>query len=460
MAKAKVEYVCSQCGHVVPKWMGRCAQCGAWNTFEEHAVMPKTSEKSARTGRERGTYHQPKHLSEISSKQEYRIHTHNAELDRVLGGGIVRGGVALLGGDPGIGKSTLLLQMTENVASQHYKILYISGEESEQQIKMRAERMQIYSESALFLSEINMTFIRQTILAEKPNLVIIDSIQTMYNPEITSAPGSVTQIRENANALIQIAKKDNISMFLVGHVTKEGNLAGPRVLEHMVDTVLYFEGEKYHAYRMLRAVKNRFGSTNELGIFEMTDQGLLPVQNPSGTMLISRPQNTCGSVVVPIVEGTRPLLVELQGLVSPSDYANPRRMATGFDYNRMILLIAIVEKRVGINMKQMDAYINIVGGIRIDEPAADLAVCCALYSSFCDFEIPRDMLIFGEVGLTGEVRNIQDAEKRVLEGKKLGFKQCILPKSNENIIKQSGKEMTFFPVDNIAQAFHILKGKH
>ena len=459
MAKTKTQYICSNCGHVVPKWMGRCSQCGAWNTFEEAVETPRLSEKSVQTGRERGVYNKPRRLSEISSKQENRLTTKNEELDRVLGGGIVRGGVALLGGDPGIGKSTLLLQMTENVASQNYKVLYISGEESEQQIKMRADRMHIQSDCAFFLSEINMTYIRQTVVKEKPNLVIIDSIQTMYNPEITSAPGSVTQIRENANALIQIAKKDGISMFFVGHVTKEGNLAGPRVLEHMVDTVLYFEGEKYHAYRMLRAVKNRFGSTNELGIFEMTDQGLLPVQNPSGTMLVSRPQNTCGSVVVPIVEGTRPLLVELQGLVSSSDYANPRRMATGFDYNRMILLVAIMEKRMGLNMKQMDAYINIVGGIRIDEPAADLAVCCALYSSYHDFEIPRDMLIIGEVGLTGEVRNIQDVDKRLTEGKKLGFTRCILPKSNEKAIEKVGKTLTLYPVDNIAQAFHALKRK-
>jgi DNA repair protein RadA/Sms len=459
MAKIKTQYKCSNCGHVVPKWMGRCSQCGAWNTFEEVVETPKISEKARQTGRERGVYNQPRRLSEISSKQENRLSTKNEELDRVLGGGIVRGGVALLGGDPGIGKSTLLLQMTENVASQNYKVLYISGEESEQQIKMRADRMHIQSDSAFFLSEINMTYIRQTVVKEKPNLVIIDSIQTMYNPEITSAPGSVTQIRENANALIQIAKKDGISMFFVGHVTKEGNLAGPRVLEHMVDTVLYFEGEKYHAYRMLRAVKNRFGSTNELGIFEMTDRGLLPVQNPSGTMLVSRPQNTCGSVVVPIVEGTRPLLVELQGLVSASDYANPRRMATGFDYNRMILLVAIMEKRMGLNMKQMDAYINIVGGIRIDEPAADLAVCCALYSSYYDFEIPRDMLIIGEVGLTGEVRNIQDVDKRLIEGKKLGFTRCIIPKSNEKTLNKMADTLTLYPVDNIAQAFHALKRK-
>jgi DNA repair protein RadA/Sms len=459
MAKIKTQYKCSNCGHVVPKWMGRCSQCGAWNTFEEVVETPKISEKARQTGRERGVYNQLRRLSEISSKQENRLSTKNEELDRVLGGGIVRGGVALLGGDPGIGKSTLLLQMTENVASQNYKVLYISGEESEQQIKMRADRMHIQSDSAFFLSEINMTYIRQTVVKEKPNLVIIDSIQTMYNPEITSAPGSVTQIRENANALIQIAKKDGISMFFVGHVTKEGNLAGPRVLEHMVDTVLYFEGEKYHAYRMLRAVKNRFGSTNELGIFEMTDRGLLPVQNPSGTMLVSRPQNTCGSVVVPIVEGTRPLLVELQGLVSASDYANPRRMATGFDYNRMILLVAIMEKRMGLNMKQMDAYINIVGGIRIDEPAADLAVCCALYSSYYDFEIPRDMLIIGEVGLTGEVRNIQDVDKRLIEGKKLGFTRCIIPKSNEKTLNKMADTLTLYPVDNIAQAFHALKRK-
>lgn len=462
MAKLRTKYVCRHCGHVVPKWMGRCPQCGQWNTFEEEVEAPAARGGSVAARRERGNYTRPKKLSQITSKWEGRIATHNAELDRVLGGGIVRGGVMLLGGDPGIGKSTILLQTAESLGRQGLKVLYISGEESEEQLKMRAERMQVTSENAFFLSEINVPYIRETILAEQPDLVVIDSIQTMYSPEITSASGSVSQIRENANALIQVAKKDGIAMFLVGHVTKEGNLAGPRILEHMVDTVLYFEGEKYHAYRMLRAVKNRFGSTNELGVFEMTDTGLAQVKNPSEMMLMSRPENTCGSVVVPTLEGSRPLLVELQGLVCESGFANPRRMATGLDYNRMVLLIAVMEKRLGVRLQNMDAYLNVVGGMKIDEPATDLAAVAALYSSFRDFEVPPDWLIMGEVGLTGEVRNIQNAEKRVQEGGKLGFSACILPRSNAERLKKSMKRsgalpLKLYPVDNIAMALNLLE---
>jgi len=456
MAKIRKKYVCQNCGYTTSKWMGKCTECGEWNTFVEELDMPAPKASGGHASLERGVYNKPKRIAEIAHRQEGRLPTGNAELDRVLGGGIVHGGVILLGGDPGIGKSTILLQTAESLGQKGLKILYISGEESEEQLKMRALRMKVTSENIYFLSEINVPYITRTILAEKPDLVVIDSIQTMYSPEITSAPGSVSQIRENTNALIQIAKKDGVAMVLVGHVTKEGSLAGPRILEHMVDTVLYFEGEKYHTYRMLRAVKNRFGSTNELGIFEMTQTGLSEVKNPSEMMLLSRPKNTCGSVVVPCMEGTRPILIELQGLVSSSGFSNPRRMATGMDYNRMVLLIAIMEKRLGIQMQAMDAYINVVGGMKIDEPALDLAAVSVLYSSFRDFEIPPDMMILGEVGLTGEVRNIQNAEKRLKEGEKLGFKKCILPR--DNVRGLEGISLEIFPVDNIAKALNIIKG--
>ena len=453
MAKIKKRYVCQNCGYVSPKWMGKCGECGEWNTMVEEMEMPKNRSK-AFSSRERGVFNNPKCLTEIEEEQIRRYPVGNEELSRVLGGGLVPGSVVLLGGDPGIGKSTILLQLAEALGSQEKKVLYISGEESEQQLKMRAVRMRVMSEHVLFLSEINVPYIRETIISMSPDLVIIDSIQTMYSPEITSAPGSVSQIRENANALIQIAKKDGISMVFVGHVTKEGSLAGPRLLEHMVDTVLYFEGEKYQSYRMLRAVKNRFGSTNELGIFEMTGEGLVSVKNPSKMMLLSRPENTCGSAVVPCMEGSRPILIELQGLVTPSGFSNPRRMAKGLDYNRIVLLIAIMEKRLGIDMQKADAYVNVIGGMKIDEPAVDLAVAAVLFSSFKDFEIAKDLMLFGEVGLTGEVRTIQYAERRLSEGEKLGFKKCILPKGN--MPKKEPKNMQLFPVDNIAKAFHVL----
>ncbi len=453
MAKIKKRYVCQNCGYVSPKWLGKCAECGEWNTMVEELEMPKNRSK-ALPSRERGVFNKPKRLAEIDDEQIKRYPVGNEEFARVLGGGLVPGGVVLLGGDPGIGKSTILLQLAEAMGSQGQKVLYISGEESEQQLKMRAVRMHVMSDHVLFLSEINVPYIRETIIEMSPDLVIIDSIQTMYSPEITSAPGSVSQIRENANSLIQIAKKDGISMVFVGHVTKEGSLAGPRILEHMVDTVLYFEGEKYQSYRMLRAVKNRFGSTNELGIFEMTGQGLASVKNPSKMMLLSRPENTCGSAVVPCMEGSRPLLIELQGLVTPSGFSNPRRMAKGLDYNRVVLLIAIMEKRLGIDMQKADAYVNVIGGMKIDEPAVDLAVAAVLFSSFKDFEIAKDLMLFGEVGLTGEVRTVQNADRRLSEGKKLGFKKCILPKGN--MPKKEPENIQLFPVDNIAKAFHIL----
>lgn len=452
MAKKKSIFVCQNCGHDSPKWMGKCSECGEWNTMVEELDFSKSVGKE--NTHERGVYSKPKPLADISYIGDKHYPTKNEEFDRVLGGGIIPGGMILLAGDPGIGKSTILLQTTEALGNQGYKVLYISGEESEQQLKMRGERMQVKSENIFFLSEINIPYIINIILEERPDIVIIDSIQTMYSPDISSAPGSVSQIRENTGALMQLAKKDNISIILVGHVTKDGNIAGPRVLEHMVDTVLYFEGEKYHTYRILRGVKNRFGSTNEIGIFEMTENGLQPVVNPSEMMLDSRPQNTCGSVVVPCMEGTRPLLIELQGLVSPSGFGNPRRMSTGMDYNRMVLLIAIMEKRLGIQMQSVDAYINVVGGIKIDEPALDLGVIAVLYSSLRDFQIPGDLMILGEVGLTGEVRNIQHMDKRLMEGKKLGFKRCIIPKGNQKGLSLEGMEI--LPVDNIRSALDIL----
>lgn len=455
MAKIKKKFVCQNCGYTTAKWMGKCTECGEWNSFVEELDMPEPKATGTNQNLERGVYAKPVRIKDITARKEERYKTKNAELDRVLGGGVVPGGLILLGGDPGIGKSTLLLQTTESFGAQGLKVLYVSGEESEQQLKMRADRMKVSSNNIFFLSEINIPYITSLIIKAKPELVIIDSIQTMYSPNITSAPGSVSQIRENTSALMQIAKKDGIAMILVGHVTKEGNIAGPRVLEHMVDTVLYFEGEKYHSYRMLRGVKNRFGSTNEIGIFEMTQDGLSEVKNPSEMMLTSRPKNTCGSVVVPCMEGTRPILVELQGLVSSSSYATARRMATGMDYNRMVLLIAIMEKRLGIQIQGMDAYTNVVGGMKVDEPALDLAVISVLYSSFRDFEIPPDMMILGEVGLTGEVRNVQHMDKRLMEGAKLGFKKCILPKGNVKGCDTAS--MTLYPVDNIAQALNLLK---
>ena len=451
MAKQRSMYICSECGYESGKWYGKCPGCGEWNTMNEETPAVK----STCTKRSSGGYaSRPlKRLSEITEDVERRISTGIHEFDRVLGGGIVEGSLVLLGGDPGIGKSTILLQACQHLG-QHHTILYVSGEASANQIKLRANRLGVTTDSLYILAETDVGSIAETIRSEKPDIVIIDSIQTMYSPDISSAPGSVSQIRENTGALMQLAKKDNISMILVGHVTKDGSIAGPRVLEHMVDAVLYFEGEKYHTYRILRGVKNRFGSTNEIGIFEMTESGLQPVANPSEMMLDSRPENTCGSVVVPCMEGTRPLLIELQGLVSSSNFGNPRRMATGMDNNRMVLLMAIMEKRLGIQMQSVDAYINVVGGIKVDEPALDLAVIAVLYSSLRDFQIPADLIILGEVGLTGEVRNVQHMEKRLIEAGKLGFKRCIIPKGNQKGLHITGIET--YPVDNIRSALDWL----
>lgn len=426
MAKAKMVYYCQECGHESSKWMGQCPGCKAWNTFVEEPVVKKTT-TTARGGIKREI---PVALSQISTAKDSRILTGIAEFDRVLGGGIVKGSLVLVGGDPGIGKSTLLLQMCKSLSTEDLKLLYISGEESLKQIKMRADRLGVFKKDPLLLCETNLDYIEETMLKEKPDIVIVDSIQTMYREDVAAAPGSVSQVKETTGILMRLAKQQGFSIFVVGHVTKEGVVAGPRVLEHMVDTVLYFEGDRHASYRILRAVKNRFGSTNEIGVFEMMEEGLREVANPSEFMLNGKPENASGSVVACAMEGTRPILVEVQALVSESNFNMPRRTAAGADYNRVNLLMAVLEKRLNISMGHCDAYVNIAGGMRLNEPAIDLAIVCALLSSYKNKTISDQTIIFGEVGLTGEVRAVSMADQRVKEAQKLGFSVCILPESN------------------------------
>ena len=426
MAKTKkIVYFCQECGYESSKWQGRCPGCQAWNTLVEETVAP------AKTGgggsRGSGKAPQPVSIAEIETREEQRMSSGIRELDRVLGGGIVTGSLMLVGGDPGIGKSTLLLQVCRNLAGEGHQVLYISGEESLRQIKLRAARIGEFSPKLSLLCETNLGDIRQVIERSKPEVVIIDSIQTMYNEEVASAPGSVSQVREATGVFLQIAKGLNISIFLVGHVTKEGNVAGPRVLEHMVDTVLYFEGDRHASYRVLRGVKNRFGSTNEIGVFEMRGEGLVEVENPSAYMLSGKPQGASGSVVACSIEGTRPIFLDIQALVCHSNFGIPRRSSAGTDFNRVNLLMAVLEKRLGINLSTCDAYVNIAGGIRMTEPAIDLGIVLAILSSFRDRAIPEDVIAFGEVGLSGEVRAVSMAEQRVLEARKLGFHKVILP---------------------------------
>lgn len=427
MAKAKTTvYFCKECGYESAKWMGQCPGCRQWNTFVEEPVGKKAD--GVKRFSVHGTENQkPSRLSDISTEQEERSTTGIQELDRVLGGGIVQGSLILVGGDPGIGKSTLLLQVCRNMAAAGKKILYISGEESLKQIKMRAERMGNFTQHLYLLSETCLDVIEPQIIAMKPDMVVIDSIQTMYREDIGAAPGSVSQVRESTNTLMQIAKKQGISIFLVGHVTKEGVVAGPRVLEHMVDTVLYFEGDRSAVYRLLRAVKNRFGSTNEVGVFEMGQSGLEEVPNPSSYMLNGRPEGASGSVVVCSVEGTRPILLEIQALVCKTNFGLPRRTSAGTDYNRVNLLMAVLEKRLGLHLSECDAYVNITGGMKVTEPALDLAIVLAIASSFYDQPLSPHAVAFGEVGLTGEVRGVSMVQQRVNECKKLGFTTCILP---------------------------------
>lgn len=428
MAKGKkTVFFCQNCGHEESKWLGQCPACKEWNTFVEEKITVSRGSTSAASeaGKERAS--KVVTLSSVSVEEDERIRTGIAELDRVLGGGIVQGSLVLVGGDPGIGKSTLLLQVCQRLSDAGKNVLYISGEESLKQIKLRADRMGRFSDSLYLLCETNLDLIRQTIERQKPDVVVIDSIQTMYNEEVGSAPGSVSQVRESTNVLMQLAKGMNIAVFIVGHVTKEGTVAGPRVLEHMVDTVLYFEGDRHASYRILRGVKNRFGSTNEIGVFEMRKEGLVEVENPSEFMLSGRPEHASGSVVACAMEGTRPILMEIQALVCRSNFGMPRRTAAGLDYNRVNLLMAVLEKRAGLPLSNYDAYVNIVGGIRMNEPAADLGIVMAIASSYKNRPVPEDAIVFGEVGLSGEVRAVTMPEQRVAEARKLGFKTCIIP---------------------------------
>ena len=421
MAKKTTAFFCSECGYESAKWLGQCPGCREWNTFVEEPVT-----KTGRAVRITNTK-KPSLLKDISTKEEARMTTGFGELDRVLGGGIVRGSLTLIGGDPGIGKSTILLQVCKNLSDQGRKVLYISGEESLKQIKIRADRIGQFKDNIRLFCETDLELIEQTLRDEKPDVAVIDSIQTIYNSDVSSAPGSVSQVRESTNILMQTAKTENISIFVVGHVTKEGVVAGPRVLEHMVDTVLYFEGDRHASYRILRGVKNRFGSTNEIGVFEMCQNGLQEVKNPSEYMLNGRPENASGSVVACTIEGTRPILAEIQALVCRTNFGMPRRTAAGTDYNRVNLLMAVLEKRLGFHMGEFDAYVNVAGGIKINEPALDLGIVMAIISSYRDLPIDEKTIVFGEVGLSGEVRAVNMAERRVAEAVKLGFTRCIMP---------------------------------
>lgn len=454
MAKGKkTVYFCQNCGHEEAKWLGQCPMCKEWNTFVEERIdsgITKGTTVAARAVNEAKVVP----ITEVSADDDTRNKTGIKELDRVLGGGIVPGSLVLVGGDPGIGKSTLLLQVCQRMAKQQ-KILYISGEESQTQIKLRANRMGEFSQNLLLLCETNLGIIRSVIEKEKPELVIIDSIQTMYSEDVNSAPGSVSQVRESTNVFMQLAKGLCIPIFIVGHVTKEGTVAGPRVLEHMVDTVLYFEGDRNDAYRVLRAVKNRFGSTNEIGVFEMEEKGLSEVLNPSEMLISGRPKEASGAVVACSLEGTRPILLEVQALVTATNFGMARRTANGVDYNRINILLAILEKRCGYAMSRYDAYVNIAGGMKMNEPALDLAVVMALVSSFKNREVDPGMLIFGEVGLSGEVRGVSQAAQRVSEAIKMGFTSCLLPKSNLEKLKDE-KRIRLIGVENVREAIQLI----
>lgn len=456
MAKARSVYVCSECGNESVKWQGRCSACGNFNTFVEQISAPAPSAsglRSASVSRGLGAVSAVK-LREISAADENRYKTGMTELDRVLGGGIVKGSLVLLSGDPGIGKSTIILQMCQTLGEE-LRVLYVSGEESPRQLKMRADRLSVTTEGLDVLCETNVETIVDYINAAKPDIVMIDSIQTMSLPQLSSVPGSLAQVRECTNAYLHTAKTLDIPIFIVGHVNKDGAIAGPKVLEHIVDAVLYFEGEKNLSYRMLRAVKNRFGSTNEIGVFEMNDSGLSEVPNPSATLISGRPRGVSGTCVACVMEGTRPILAEVQGLVtSASGFGNPRRMATGFDFNRMNLLLAVLEKRVGLHFSGFDAFLNVVGGLRIDEPAVDLPVALALCSSLKDAVIREDVIAFGEIGLAGEIRTVMSAEARVLEAARLGFKRCILPIHNvKNLSQKATNAIEIVGVRTLKKAF-------
>lgn len=459
MAKAKnTAFFCKECGYESAKWFGQCPACKEWNTFVEEPVSKTKSAKGIAGTSQRAAASSapvPVEINSVSFEENDRTSTGIAELDRVLGGGIVAGSLVLVGGDPGIGKSTLLLQMCYNLSAAGKDVLYISGEESLKQIKLRADRIGKCSGTLKLLCETSLDSIEDILTRNKPEIVIIDSIQTMYKEDVAAAPGSVYQVRETTSILMQLAKGLNITIFIVGHVTKEGTVAGPRMLEHMVDTVLYFEGDRYASYRILRGVKNRFGSTNEIGVFEMQQSGLSEVENPSEYMLNGRPENASGSVVVCLLEGTRPIMVEIQALVCDSNFGMARRTAAGTDYNRVNLLMAVLEKRAGIHMSGSDAYVNVAGGIKVSEPALDLGIVMALVSSFKNRAIDEKTVIFGEVGLAGEVRAVSQAQQRVNEAVKLGFKTCILPGVCLKNIKKNDK-IEIIGVNNVQEAIKLI----
>lgn len=453
MANKKTVFFCQECGYESSKWLGQCPGCRAWNSFVEEPVKVTAKGKRVTMGVREDS--KPMALSEIDLKEEDRLTTDILELDRVLGGGIVAGSLTLVGGDPGIGKSTLLLQVCQRLAAKQVDVLYISGEESLRQIKLRAERIGAFDDHLKLLCETDLDVIDTTVRNLKPQIVVIDSIQTMFRQEVSAAPGSVSQVRESTAVLMQLAKVQGISIFIVGHVTKEGTVAGPRVLEHMVDTVLYFEGDRHASYRILRGVKNRFGATNEIGVFEMREAGLAEVANASEYMLTGRPEDASGSVVVCSMEGTRPILIEIQALVCSTNFGIPRRQATGTDFNRMNLLMAVLEKRLGMQLAGCDAYVNIAGGMRILEPAIDLGIVLAIISSHRNLPLDPKMICFGEIGLSGEVRAVSMAKQRVMEAKKLGFTTCILP---EVCLKDVGKVegMQIIGVSSVMDAMHSI----
>ena len=431
MAKKNTKvFVCNECGYESSKWLGKCPACNNWNTFVEEKAIVTASGKDKKKERS-----EPINLNQVEKKDTIRIKTGIEELDRVLGGGFVEGSLTLLGGEPGIGKSTLILQICSKLKLDG-KILYVSGEESAEQIKLRADRLEIKNDNLLFLAETDIDNVEYGIEKYSPKFVIIDSVQTMYSEEITSAPGSVSQVREITARIMKMCKKADITTIIIGHVTKDGNIAGPRVLEHMVDAVLYLEGERYFSYRILRGVKNRFGSTNEIGMFEMQNEGLVEIKNPSSILISEREGNPPGSIIVVSLEGTRPLLLELQALSVPSVFGMPRRNAIGIDYNRLTLLMAVLEKRAGLNLGSQDVYLNIVGGIKVNEPALDLGIVLATASVFKNISIKEDVVAIGEVGLTGEIRSVNMIEKRIKEAEKLGYKTCIIPESNKKLLKE------------------------
>ena len=453
MAKAKTVFVCSECGNESPKWLGKCPACNSWNTFYEQKIEKYTDTNKI----ERKINNTPKPLNSYVGQEANRTSTGYLELDRVLGGGLVKGSLILLGGEPGIGKSTLILQLCEKVQGDG-NVLYVSGEESAEQIKLRADRLEVKNNELMFLGETDIDVIKDAIFEMKPKLVIIDSIQTMYSEEITAAAGSVSQVREITAQIMRMCKAQQITTIIIGHVTKEGNIAGPRVLEHMVDTVLYLEGERYNTYRILRALKNRFGSTNEIGMFEMRQEGMCEVTNPSDILITEREDKPSGSCILASVEGTRPILVEIQALTSQTVFGLPKRTANGFDYNRLAVLIAVLEKKAGLSLGNQDVYLNVAGGMKISEPAADLGIIATVASSYKNVSISQSTVVMGEVGLTGEVRRINLIEKRLKEAEKLGFKTCIIPENNKKGLKDDYK-LDIIGVKNIGEMLRILKIK-